>query len=504
MKSKEYLEEIRKCEGLERAVLKDIIVEGKRATFRLVTDKTYSREDSDYAAQVSAKYVPAGFTADASVMKSIPESAAVRRYMREWLSKKYPAASAFLGEEDVIVEAGVGGGHFVIRAGKEELTRFQSVGAVDALSKELALRFCGVWSGETQSCVRQEFIIEEEEEPEEYILASRHFPITDYIAIDGAKPERAIYIADLNTEAQNITVCGKVLYVDERVTKKEKPFFFFTVGDGSGQIRTAYFSRKATLEKVRKIKQEDWICLTGNYEIYNGGLAFSAKMVDFGMPPKDFEPEPRPSLPVPARYKKVAPVPVSDFVQSDLFGQSPLPSDLLERDFVVFDLETTGLNNSEASGNIDRIIEIGAVRVHGGKIVEKFASFVACPVRISEEITRITGIDSSMLVGAPEVGDVMADFYKFCDSAALVAHNAQFDIKFVRHYAKAEGYRFDHRLYDTLIFAQSVLRLSNYKLNTIADHFGFKFNHHRAFDDAFVTAKIFIELARINKGIPRY
>ena len=109
-----------------------------------------------------------------------------------------------------------------------------------------------------------------------------------------------------------------------------------------------------------------------------------------------------------------------------------------------------------------------------------------------------------MLVGAPEVGDVMADFYKFCDSAALVAHNAQFDIKFVRHYAKAEGYRFDHRLYDTLIFAQSVLRLSNYKLNTIADHFGFKFNHHRAFDDAFVTAKIFIELARINKGIPRY
>lgn len=504
MKSKEYLEEIRKSEGLERAVLKDIVVEGKKATFRLITDKNYSREDTDYAAKVSAKYVPAGFTAEATVMKSVPEGAAVRRFIREYLSKKYPAASAFLGEEDVVAEAGVGGGHFVVKAGKEELTRFQSVGLVDALTGELSLRFCGVWSGEMQPCEREELVLEEEEEPEEYVLSSRRFPVTDYVAIDGAKPASAIYIADLNAEAENITVCGKVLYVEERMTKKEKPYFSFTVGDGSGHLRTAYFSRKATLEKVRKIKRDDWICLTGNYEVYNGGLAFNAKMVDFGTPPAGFEPEPRPSLPVPARYKKVAPVPVADFVQSDLFGQNPLPQDLVEGDFVVFDLETTGLNNSEAGGNMDRIIEIGAVRVHGGKIVEKFASFVSCPVKISEEITRITGIDGSMLVGAPEVSDVMADFYKFCDGAALVGHNVQFDIRFVRHYAGVEGYRFEHKLYDTLTFSQAVLRLSNYKLNTIADYFGFKFNHHRAYDDAFVTAKIFIELARLNKGLPRY
>lgn len=504
MKSKAYLEEIRKSEGLERAILKDIIVEGNRATFRLITDKTYTENDVKFASGVSQKYVPAGFTGVASVMKSVPEGAALVRYIRDYLTKKYPVVSAFIEEGDVSAEAGVGGGSFLIKVGKDEATRFQRDAVVDALSKELALRFCGVWNGEIELRERAEFVAQVTEEPEEFVLTSRYFPVVDYIPIDGAKPKNAIYIADLNSEAQEITVCGNVLYVEERTGKNGKPYFSFWVSDGTGQLRTAYFSKKATIEKVRKIKRGDVICLTGDNEIYNGGLSFSAKKVDFGMPPKDFVPEPRPSLPVPARYKKVLPVSISDYEQSDIFGKDSLPQDLISRDFVVFDLETTGLNNSEAGGMMDHIIEIGAVRIREGRIAEKFASFVSCPVKISDEITKITGIDGGMLVGAPEVGDVMADFYKFSDGAALVAHNAQFDIKFVRHYAGIEGYRFEHKLYDTLTFSQQVLRLSNYKLNTVADHFNFKFNHHRAFDDAFVTAKVFIELARLNKGLPRF
>ena len=84
-----------------------------------------------------------------------------------------------------------------------------------------------------------------------------------------------------------------------------------------------------------------------------------------------------------------------------------------------------------------------------------------------------------------------------------MGHNVQFDIKFVRHYGEEQGYYFDHKTYDTLSFAQELLFLSNYKLNTVADEFGFTFNHHRAFDDAFVTAKIFIELCRKKNGLPR-
>ena len=125
-------------------------------------------------------------------------------------------------------------------------------------------------------------------------------------------------------------------------------------------------------------------------------------------------------------------------------------------------------------------------------------------MKLSGEIVNLTGITDEMLAGAPEIGSVIADFFKFCDGAILVAHNAPFDCSFVRYYGDQEGYRFDHKQYDTVPFAQEVLRLSNYKLNTIADHYGFTFNHHRAYDDAFVTAKIFLELVREKGGLPKF
>ena len=501
MKSKEFLQEIRRADGLERAILKDIIVEGNSALFRLITDKSYTGEDVKYASSVAQKYVPAGFTGAASVMKSVPDGAAVARFIKEYLTQKYPVASAFIEEKDLRIEAGVGGGNFILSIGKDEAARLAGEKLIDELSKELALRFCGAWCGEIALVERTQFVPEQQEDPVEYTLASRYFPIADYIAVDGAGCENAIYIVDLTQEAENVTVCGSVKYIEEHQGKNDKPYFTLSIEDATGQMRATYFAKKATIEKVRKIKSGDSICLTGDNQIFKSSLSFTSRKLDFGRPPKDFVPEARPSLPVPARYKRVVPVEISDYEQSDMFGKEALPTELTERDFVVFDLETTGLNNNAVAGMMDRIIEVGAVRIHEGKIVEKFASFVACPVRISEEITKLTGIDASMLKGAPEVGDVMADFYKFCDGATLVAHNAPFDIKFVRHYAGAEGYYFEAPPLDTVDFAQRVVRLSNYKLNTIADHFGFKFNHHRAFDDAFVTAKIFIELARLNKGL---
>jgi len=78
-----------------------------------------------------------------------------------------------------------------------------------------------------------------------------------------------------------------------------------------------------------------------------------------------------------------------------------------------------------------------------------------------------------------------------------VGHNALlFDSRFINYYAGLNDFSFKNKIYDTLNMAQKHLRLSNYKLNTIADHYGVKFNHHRAFDDALATAKIFLAMVR--------
>jgi DNA polymerase-3 subunit alpha (Gram-positive type) len=181
-----------------------------------------------------------------------------------------------------------------------------------------------------------------------------------------------------------------------------------------------------------------------------------------------------------------------------LFDNFDFPADLQKGVFVVFDIETTGLNHNPAMGKMDKIIELGAVKIIDGEMREKFSSFIACPTKLPAEIIDLTGITDADLVGAPEVDKVLADFFKFADGATLVAHNAPFDCSFVQYYGEQFGYMFDHKRIDTCVLAQEVLRgqLANYKLNTVADYYGFTFNHHRAFDDACVTAKVFIEMIK--------
>ena len=109
-----------------------------------------------------------------------------------------------------------------------------------------------------------------------------------------------------------------------------------------------------------------------------------------------------------------------------------------------------------------------------------------------------------MVACAPAYEQVMPDFYKFCYGSILVGHNiAGFDFKFVDYYCARLGYMLERKLIDTIPLSQELLFLSNYKLNTVADKFGITFNHHRAIDDAYVTAKIFLELIKIKKSLPK-
>ena len=169
----------------------------------------------------------------------------------------------------------------------------------------------------------------------------------------------------------------------------------------------------------------------------------------------------------------------------------------------MFDLETTGLNSSPVSGNMDKIIEIGAYKVEGGEISQCFSTFINPERKLSEEIISLTGITEDMVADAPKTEEAMPDFFKFCHGCILVGHNiAGFDFKFVDYYCSSLGYILERKIIDTIPLAQELLFLSNYKLNTVADKFGISFNHHRATDDALATAKIFIELIKMKKSLP--
>ena len=165
--------------------------------------------------------------------------------------------------------------------------------------------------------------------------------------------------------------------------------------------------------------------------------------------------------------------------------------DRVADDFVVFDIETTGL-----SAKNDMITEIGAVRIINGEVVEEFSQLVNPEMSIPAKITELTGITNEMVAGMPTIKDVIKDFKDFIKDSILVAHNATFDIGFIREKMKLSNMKIDNAVLDTLELSRAVFpNLKNHKLNIVAKHLGVSLiNHHRAVDDATATGEILIKI----------
>ena len=152
-----------------------------------------------------------------------------------------------------------------------------------------------------------------------------------------------------------------------------------------------------------------------------------------------------------------------------------------------FDIETTGLKVAT-----EAITEIGAVIMRNGEIVDTFQTFVDPERRLTPEIIGLTGITDDMLRGAPKLEQALRAFLDFAGGRILAAHNAEFDIGFLRAGCQKCGIPFDPTYLDTLIFAQNLLPgLGKYKLDIVAEHLQLPaFNHHRASDDAVPVAQM--------------
>lgn len=165
--------------------------------------------------------------------------------------------------------------------------------------------------------------------------------------------------------------------------------------------------------------------------------------------------------------------------------------DVKEKDFVVFDIETTGLSNFK-----DKIIEIGAVKIRNKEIIEVYQEFVNPNESLSSFTTELTGITNEMVVDEDTIDLVMPRFLNFCDNSILVAHNAAFDVEFIIEKCNMLNLEFNPIYIDTLFLGRALNpNLKNHKLNTMAKEYNVSLlNHHRASDDAKATSEIFIKM----------
>ena len=162
----------------------------------------------------------------------------------------------------------------------------------------------------------------------------------------------------------------------------------------------------------------------------------------------------------------------------------------LDDTYVVFDLETTGFSPKN-----DKIIEIGAVKVQNGKIIDSFSEFVNPRRPIPYKITELTGISDDMVKYADSIDFVLPKFMEFIGDAAVVAHNASFDCSFIEKNCKDLDLPFNSTILDTVQICRFLYpELKSVKLNIVAKHLGVKLtSHHRAVDDAKATGDIFVE-----------
>ncbi len=168
----------------------------------------------------------------------------------------------------------------------------------------------------------------------------------------------------------------------------------------------------------------------------------------------------------------------------------------LDAAYVVFDIETTGF-----SPVTNRIIEIGAVKVESGQITDRFSAFVNPQVPIPFEIEKLTGISDSMVIDADTIEVVLPRFLEFVGDAALVAHNAGFDVGFIKENAKRQNIPVDFTYVDTVGIARTLLTgQAKYTLDAVAKTLKISLeNHHRAVDDAECTAEIFLKFIEMLK-----
>ena len=169
----------------------------------------------------------------------------------------------------------------------------------------------------------------------------------------------------------------------------------------------------------------------------------------------------------------------------------------LDDEMIVFDIETTGLSTQTA-----KLTEIGAVRIRGGEVIDRFDTFVDPEIPIPPEITELTSITDEMVAGAPKTKQALEMFFEFIGDEdgkphkLLIAHNANFDIGFIRYFAEQCGLPFANPYLDTLALSRYINSdLKNHKLDTIANYYKLgEFHHHRACDDAEMLAMIYFRM----------
>jgi DNA polymerase III epsilon subunit family exonuclease len=488
-----------------------------------------SESSREKVRQISERILETFLKVETTFKKAHADVEDLKTKILDFLNSEYPAVVIGIGPNDINVEIDPEKSLISIKIGLDEyMKEFAEKAALNgAIERFLERKFI--------EASRVEFFIDNNPRAE-YKTASAAFSfvrrdetitVTDVERVYGKtilsypKP-----IKTISGESDNAVLCGKIGHIDRRVSKAGNTFYTFELADKTGRIAAKIFPKKRNVDYNNKFDEmsgqadirEDKTfkpsskksatdvldTLRDNEEIVAcGSIRNDAYTKDVSFWINDInrckieypESEDEVFNEAGEEYLTVTPQAYIKTVQQDFFSEEPSrPPFLLGKSFVVFDCETTGLDKYN-----DQIIELAAVKIENGILTETFSTFVNPGSKLPQKITELTGITDGDLKDAPKITEIFHDFYKFTKGCALVAHNIEFDIEFIRRAAKLTGFKIDNDTYDTMTIARKKFSVQNYKLGTLCEYFNIDLTGaHRAVNDAVATAELFIKLAEKN------
>lgn len=419
--------------------------------------------------------------------------------------------------------------HIFISAPNLVATSLEDRGADKFLETALSKEFIAKFAVKIVVCenkVIDTSVLEERERlaPRLYMqnrVVTKRYEVGDVFMMFGQeitpKPE---FIKNISGEKLSVILSGVISNFQKKhyIKKKEKAkgenakessYYTFTLTDSSGRMNCTYFSSLTNEKKMDKLGEDARVIIIGDVQKFNNN--FTCYIRSLGLCNEKLTPTTKDeSMASPDEYEEIDPDFSQDYIpaeynfvrpyvekhQANIFDKKPTYSSyIMDNEFVVYDFETTGLDT-----NTCEIIEIGAVKIKGGEIVDVFQTLIKPQNSIPDIITQVTNISNDMVASSPSIKIVLPAFYDFCKGCILGGYNsANFDDKILAVQSRKLGIEFDNQTTDVILLARSKMASSNYKLSTVVKNLGIVLiGAHRALNDALATAKVLLKLNEQN------
>lgn len=308
------------------------------------------------------------------------------------------------------------------------------------------------------------------------------------------------YISKFDKPQEGICVCGRIAKIERNVSKKNNRIFYsFVIDDTTGEMACMYFGRSTTKGALDFLQADDCVVMNGDLvedTFRNKGNKLMVRTL--ALCKIDFEgiQARKEALAKHTQQKKKVfshPQPYVDTTVKSLMDMAQKDCEFItQNDFVVFDLETTGLDSQK-----DRVVEIGAVKIEKGEIVSYYGTFVDPQTPIPASASQVNHIYDQDVKDAPYIEDVIEEFLDYCKGCIVVAHNASFDVAFIARDALSVGRTFDNRVVDSLRLAKKLRPdLGRFNLGYLCRLYDVDLtNAHRAYYDAEATGRLLIKMA---------